>query len=110
MVDRIFGSKDEIAPPYLIDTSSKQSSDYSSPSPPEYSDSEDVIPTRKRQKKETMTKKKSGVELVTILEKQVQLLENGQEKEERMMKALLEMEEKAEERQKAILMAIIDKL
>jgi len=108
MVDRVFGSKDEIAPPYLVDTSSK-SSDSSPPSPPECSDPEDA-PSRKRQKKEKMTKKKSGVELVTILEKQVQLLESGQEKEERMMNALLEMEEKAEERQKAILMAIIDKL
>lgn len=67
--------------------------------------------SKKRRITESKTKKKNtNVELLSILEKQVQLMEQAQEKEDRMMSTLLEMEQKSEERQKSILMALIDKL
>ena len=149
MVDRVFGSKDEIEPPFLFDSSkggyenkrkatdreedeghvdqlgdgdemfapstSKGAGKRKADRDRESSNLEQTPGKRLRKTARAEKAKKPDEEdssrgLINVLDKQVKLLQEAQERDDKMMERLIQLEEKSEERQKEILMAIINKL
>ena len=149
MVDRAFGSKDEIVPPFLFNSSkggsenkrkatdreedeghvdqlgdgdemfapstSKGAGKRKADRDRESSNLEQTPGKRLRKTARTEKAKKPDKEgslkgLINVLDKQVKLLQETQERDDKMIERLIQLEEKSEERQKEILMAIINKL
>ena len=66
--------------------------------------------TARAEKAKKPDEKGSSKGLINVLDKQVKLLQEAQERDDKMMERLIQLGEKSEERQKEILMAIINKL
>lgn len=66
--------------------------------------------TARAEKAKKPDEKGSSNGLINVLDKQVKLLQEAQERDDKMMERLIQLEEKSEERQKEVLMAIINKL
>lgn len=150
MVDRVFGCKDEIEPPFLFDSSKggyenkrkatnleedegrmdqlgneddvfapstskgagkrKADRDRGEASNLEQAPGKKLRKTARSEKAQKADDEGSSKELINVLDKQVKFLQEAQERDDKMMERMLQLEEKSEERQKEILMAIINKL
>jgi len=128
MVDRVFGSKDEIEPPFLFYSSKggyenkrkatdreedeglvdqlgdRESSNW------EQTPGKRLRKTSRAEKAKKPDEEGSSKGLINVLDKQVKLLQEAEERDDKIVATLIQLEEKSEERQKEILMAIINKL
>ncbi|KAL9953245.1 hypothetical protein ACROYT_G040631 [Oculina patagonica] len=147
MVDRVFGSRDEIELPFLFDSSKggyenkrkatdqeedeghidqlgneddvfalstskaagKRKADREA-SNLERAPGKKLRKTARSEKAQKPDDESTSKELINVLDKQVKFLQEAQERDDKMMERMLELEDKSEERQKEILTAIINKL